>query len=92
MNKSELVDALAAGSDISKATALKVLDVFMQTITETLQKADQIVLTGFGSFKVSNRAARTGRNPKTGEEIEIKASRVIKFTAGKTLKDSIKES
>jgi len=92
VNKSELVDALAAGSDISKATALKVLDVFMQTITETLQKADQIVLTGFGSFKVSNRAARTGRNPKTGEEIEIKASRVIKFTAGKTLKDSIKES
>lgn len=91
MNKSELVDAIATGSGIPKTTASKVLDVFMKTVTDALVSADQVVLPGFGSFKLSNRSARTGRNPQTGAAIQIKASRVVKFTAGKSLKDAVQE-
>jgi len=91
MNKSELVDALAAGSGIPKTTASKVLEIFMATVTDALKVADQVVLPGFGSFKLTNRSARTGRNPQTGAAIEIKASRVVKFTAGKSLKEAVQE-
>ncbi len=91
MNKSELVEAIAQGSGVTKVDANRVLDVFMSTVTETLQKGDQVVLPGFGSFSTGNRSARTGRNPQTGETIQIKASRVAKFKAGKTLKEAVQE-
>ncbi len=91
MNKSELVDALANGSGITKAAASKVLDTFTKTITEALKNGDQVVLPGFGSFSTGLRSARTGRNPQTGQEIQIKASRVAKFKAGKTLKEAVQE-
>ncbi len=91
MNKSELVEAIAQGSGVTKADANRVLDVFMSTVTETLQKGDQVVLPGFGSFSTGNRSARTGRNPQTGQTIQIKASRVAKFKAGKTLKEAVQE-
>jgi DNA-binding protein HU-beta len=92
MNKSELVEAIADGSGVNKATASRVLDLFMETITDTLKKGDQVVLPGFGSFSTGNRSARTGRNPQTGEAIEIKASRVAKFKAGKSLKEAVQQA
>lgn len=89
MNKSEFVDAIADGAGITKVSAAKVLDVMIATITDTLKKGGQVVLPGFGSWSVGERAARTGRNPQTGQEIQIQASRVAKFKAGKTLKESV---
>mgnify|MGYP000448155118 CR=1 FL=1 len=89
MNKNELIDALATKSEITKKDASKVLEAFVATITDTLSDGEQIVLPGFGTFSVGMRSARKGRNPKTGEEIEIKASRVAKFKAGKALKDAV---
>ena len=91
MNKSELIEAIAEGSDITKANANRVLDTFIMTITEVLKKGGQVVLPGFGSFSIGNRSARTGRNPQTGQEIQIKASRVAKFKAGKTLKEAVQK-
>jgi len=92
MNKSELVAALATGSGVTKADANRVLDTFMTTITDALKSGDQVVLPGFGSFSTGNRSARTGRNPQTGKTIEIKASRVAKFKAGKSLKEAVKQA
>lgn len=92
MNKSELIEAIANGSGLTKAAASKVIDVFMETVTDVLKSGDQLVLPGFGSFSTGLRAARTGRNPQTGNAIEIKASRVAKFKAGKTLKEAVQES
>ncbi len=92
MNKSELVEAIANGSGVTKAEASKVLEVFMATVTDVLKSGDQLVLPGFGSFSTGLRAARTGRNPQTGNAIEIKASRVAKFKAGKSLKEAVQES
>lgn len=89
MNKSELVKAIADGSGVTKAAASKVLEVFMATITDALKSGDQVVLPGFGSFSIGNRSARTGRNPQTGATIMIKASRVAKFKAGKSLKEAV---
>ena len=89
MNKSELIDALASKSEVSKKKATTMLDAFVSTVTGALSDGDQIVLPGFGTFSIGLRAARKGRNPKTGEEIEIKASRVAKFKAGKGLKDAV---
>lgn len=91
MNKSELVEAIANGSGVTKAAASKVLDVFMTTVTDALKSGDQVVLPGFGSFSTGLRSARTGRNPQTGQTIQIKASRVAKFKAGKTLKEAVQE-
>lgn len=91
MNKSELVEAIANGSGLTKTEASKVLDVFMATVTDVLKSGDQLVLPGFGSFSTGLRAARTGRNPQTGKEIQIKASRVAKFKAGKSLKEAVQE-
>ena len=91
MNKSELVEAIANGSGVTKAAASKVLDIFMTTITDALKSGDQVVLPGFGSFSTGLRSARTGRNPQTGQAIQIKASRVAKFKAGKTLKEAVQE-
>ena len=89
MNKSELVDAIASGADISKASAGRALDAMVDTITETLRTGDQVALVGFGTFSVKDRAARAGRNPQTGNAIQIPAARVPGFKAGKGLKDAV---
>ena len=88
VNKSQLVDQIAENADISKAAAGRALDALVETVTETLKSGDQVTLVGFGSFIVRERAARTGRNPKTGEAIEISAAKVPAFKAGKALKES----
>ena len=89
MNKSELIDAVAASADISKAAAGRALDAMVDSVTNALKEGDQVVLVGFGTFSVKERAARTGRNPQTGAPIEIKAAKVPAFKAGKSLKDAI---
>lgn len=89
MNKSELIDAIAASADLSKASASNALDATLKAIEEALSKGDQVTLVGFGTFAVKERAARTGRNPQTGEEIQIKAAKVPGFKAGKGLKDAV---
>lgn len=89
MNKSELIEQMATTADISKAAAEKALDGALGAITQALKQGDSVTLVGFGTFKVSKRAARTGRNPRTGEAIEIAAASVPKFSAGKALKDAV---
>ena len=88
MNKSELIDAIASGADISKASAGRALDAMLDAVTESLRKGDQVALVGFGTFSVKQRAARTGLNPQTREKIEIPAATVPSFKAGKALKDA----
>ncbi len=90
MNKSELIDAIADQADLSKADAGRALDAFTGTISKALKKGDTVSLIGFGTFSVKKRAARTGRNPATGEAIKIKASKSPAFKAGKAFKDAIK--
>ncbi|HEY5703135.1 MAG TPA: HU family DNA-binding protein [Gammaproteobacteria bacterium] len=89
MNKAELIDAIAESADLSKASASRALDSVIDNITNSLKKGDTVTLVGFGTFSVRNRAARTGRNPRTGETINIRASKVPGFKAGKALKDAI---
>ena len=89
MNKSELVDAIAAGADITKAAAARALDTAVETITKAVAAGDSVTLVGFGTFLVKDRAERTGRNPQTGKEIKIAASKVPGFKAGKGLKDAV---
>lgn len=89
MNKSELIEAIAAKSETTKKQATSMLEAFVSTVTSVLSDGEQIVLPGFGTFSVGLRSARKGRNPQTGEVIEIKASRVAKFKAGKGLKDAV---
>lgn len=89
MNKSELIDAIASGADISKASAGRALDSTIDAITESLRKGEQVSLVGFGTFNVKQRAARMGRNPQTGASIQIKAATVPGFKAGKALKDAV---
>ena len=89
MNKSELIDAIAASADISKAVAGRALDAALEAVKKALKKGDMVTLVGFGTFYVGKRAARTGRNPRTGAAIKIKAAKVPKFRAGKALKDSV---
>lgn len=91
MSKGELIDALAEKTGCSKAEADKYLNALLEEITQSLSKGDQVTLTGFGSFKVSHRKARTGRNPQTGETIQIAATVVPRFKAGKGLKDAVKK-
>ena len=90
MNKSELIDAIALSADISKAAAGRALDGAMDAVKKALKKGEMVTLVGFGSFYVGKRAARTGRNPRTGDPIKIKAAKVPKFRPGKGLKDSLK--
>ena len=85
MNKAELIEAMANGAGISKADSKKALDAFVESTTATLKKGGRVALVGFGSFSVSNRSARTGRNPQTGKEIQIAAKNVVKFKAGADL-------
>jgi len=89
MKKAELVDAIADSADISKAAAGRALDGFVAAVTGALKSGDQVTLVGFGTFSVRERAARQGRNPQTGETIEIKASNNPAFKAGKALKDAV---
>lgn len=89
MNKAELIDAVADAADISRASAGRAVDGALDAITGALKSGDNVTLVGFGTFTVKDRAARLGRNPRTGEEIQIKASRAPGFKAGKALKDAI---
>ena len=89
MNKSDLVDAIAKSAEISKAAATRALDSTIDSIKKALKKGDTVSLVGFGTFKVGKRAARNGRNPRTGATIKIKAAKVPKFSAGKGLKDAV---
>jgi DNA-binding protein HU-beta len=89
MNKSDLVDAIANSAGLSKADAGRALDGLVKTVTKALKKGDTVSLVGFGTFSVRSRAARTGRNPRTGETIKIKASNNPAFKAGKALKDAV---
>lgn len=89
MNKTELVEAMAEAADISKAKAGAALDGMVDAVTGALKDGDTVSLIGFGTFLVRDRAARTGRNPKTGEAIEISASKSPAFKAGKALKDAV---
>ena len=89
MNKSELVEYIAKSADISKAAAARSLDAMMNAVKATLKKNQSVTLVGFGTFSVGQRAARSGRNPRTGEVIKIKSAKVPKFKAGKALKDAV---
>jgi DNA-binding protein HU-beta len=89
MNKSELIEAVASEAELSKADATRATDAVFDSISNALRKGDQVTLVGFGTFSVRERAARTGRNPQTGEAINIKASRMPGFKAGKALKDAV---
>ena len=89
MNKTELIAAIAADTDVSKADAGRVLDSALENLTRALARGDPVQLIGFGNFTVASRAERTGRNPSTGEQMTIKASKAPKFMAGKALKDAV---
>ncbi|MCC4263310.1 MULTISPECIES: nucleoid-associated protein HU-alpha [Oceanimonas] len=89
MNKTQLVDAIAAKADLNKAQAKAALEEVLNGITQSLKEGDPVQLVGFGTFKVNHRAARTGRNPQTGKEIQIAAANVPAFVAGKALKDAV---
>ena len=89
MNKTELIAHIADESDISKAAATRALEAVVMAVTKTLKKGDSLTLVGFGTFSVGKRAARTGRNPRTGDAIKIKAAKVPKFRPGKALKDHL---
>lgn len=89
VNKTELIDHIAEKADISKAAAARALDAVIGGATETLKNNDSVTLVGFGTFSVSERAERTGRNPRTKEAITIEAAKVPKFKAGKALKDAV---
>ena len=89
MNKTELVAAMAESADLSKKDAEKALKAFIEVVTDELKKDEKVQLVGFGTFEVALRAAREGRNPLTGEKMQIKASKAPKFKAGKALKDAV---
>ncbi|CAZ88109.1 MAG: HU family DNA-binding protein [Thiomonas sp.] len=90
MNKAELIEHMANNADLNKAQAGRALDALIDAVRRTLKKGDSVSLIGFGTFAVTKRAARTGRNPRTGAAIKIKAAKIPKFRPGKGLKDAIK--
>jgi len=89
VNKTDLIDLIAEESDVSKAVASRALDAVISGVTQSLSSGDQVTLAGFGTFSVRDRAARAGRNPRTGETIQIKAAKVPAFKAGKAFKDAL---
>ena len=89
MNKNDVIDAVAERTGLAKSDAARAVEAVISTVTEALQKGDAVALSGFGNFVAKSRAARTGRNPRTGEAIAIPASRVTSFKAGKALKDAV---
>lgn len=90
MTKAELIEKVASGAGLSKSDAGRALDTALESIAKALKKGQKITLMGFGTFSVTKRKARKGRNPRTGEEIKIAATRSPKFTAGRGLKDAVK--
>ena len=92
MNKSQLIDRIAENADISKAAASRVLDSYIDAVTSTLSKGDTVALVGFGTYSLRVRSAREGRNPQTGETIDIAAANVPTFKAGKALRDAVNGS
>lgn len=90
MTKADLISKVASKAELTKAEAAKAIDATIEAIKEALKKNDKVTLVGFGSFYVTKRKARKGRNPRTGQEIKIPATKVPKFTAGKALKDAVK--
>lgn len=90
MNKAELIEAMASSANLTKADAKRALDAFIDTTSGALKKGDRVALVGFGSFSVSKRSARKGRNPQTGKEITIGAKKVVRFKAGSELSDKVK--
>lgn len=90
MNKAQLIDAIAKDASLTKAQSKKAIDAFVKTTTVALKKGDRVALVGFGSFSVTKRNARTGRNPQTGKEITIPAKKVVRFKAGSELSTGIK--
>jgi DNA-binding protein HU-beta len=89
MNKAELIESIAEAADVSKATATRALDAALDAITRELKKGEPVTLVGFGTFAVRKREARSGRNPRTGETLKIKAAKIPGFKAGKALKDAV---
>ena len=89
MTKSELIDAIAETAELSKADASKALSATLESVTDALKAGEKVALIGFGTFSVSQRAARTGKNPQTGEALAIPASKAAKFKAGQQLKDAV---
>jgi DNA-binding protein HU-beta len=89
MNKSQLIEAVASDSGLSKADSSRAIESLLDTVTKTLKKGDEVSITGFGKFSVIKRAARKGVNPRTGERVQIKASKAPKFSAGATLKQAV---
>ncbi len=89
MNKTDLINHIAESVDLTKTNAQRAVDSVLEAIVSTLTAGDQVAIPGFGTFSVGDRAARTGRNPQTGEAIQIAAAKVVKFKAGKGLKDSV---
>lgn len=89
MNKTDLIESIATSAEISKAAAARALDATVESIKAALKAGDSVSLIGFGTFAVGERAARTGRNPRTGKALKIKAAKVPKFRPGKALKDAL---
>lgn len=89
MNKSELIDAIAEQSGLTKTDSAKALNGFIEAVTSAMQRGDSVALVGFGTFSIKERAARTGRNPRTGEALQIAASNVPSFKAGKDLREAV---
>lgn len=90
MNKTQLIDAMASKSGLTKADTRKALDAFLESTTDALQKKERVALIGFGTFQINKRNARTGRNPQTGKEIKIAAKNVVKFKPGSELSNTVK--
>lgn len=89
MNKQQLIDAAADSADLSKSDVSRALDAVLETVTDALKAGDRVAITGFGTFEVRERAARTARNPRTGEEIDVPPSRAPAFKAGKNFKEAV---
>jgi len=89
VNKTNLIDSIAAAADVPKSVAAKTVDALLDSVTKALQAGEQVALVGFGTFSVRHRAARTGRNPKTGKAIEIPATSIAGFKPGKALKEAV---
>ena len=89
MNKGELIDSVASAADVSRAEATRAVDAVIDSVTKSLARGESVSIVGFGTFSVKKRAARTGRNPRTGDTIQIAASNVPGFKAGKALKDAV---
>jgi DNA-binding protein HU-beta len=92
MNKADLIDALAKDCDLSKVAAQRALESVIDNVIKAITSGDSVQLVGFGTFAVGHRAARTGRNPRTGEDIQIAAAKTIKFSAGKAFKDAVNKA